>query len=194
MQQLRRLDPGFLPRRPRIKPRSGHVGFMVNKAALVQVSSEYFGPFLPSFHQLFHTHYHPSFGTGRIGRRVKRTHPPQERNNNNNIDTSDVRHRRHPLSAQRISRAHEQNRHVSCIALLLLLLLLLLILILLRDSPRCTRHQPAQQPISDPPRHVQSAHVSASATKGSRRTLKINSHCAMSFRKSICSEFGGSEG
>jgi hypothetical protein len=36
--QLRRLVAGFLPRRPGFDPRSGHVGFVVDKVALGQVS------------------------------------------------------------------------------------------------------------------------------------------------------------
>jgi hypothetical protein len=34
---------GFLPRRPWFEPTSGHVGFAVDKVALGQVFSEYFG-------------------------------------------------------------------------------------------------------------------------------------------------------
>jgi hypothetical protein len=37
------LVTGFLPRRPGFEPRSGHVGFVVDKVARGQVSSEYFG-------------------------------------------------------------------------------------------------------------------------------------------------------
>jgi hypothetical protein len=48
-------------------PRSGHVGFVVDKVALGQVFSEYFGfPFQSSFHQLLHNHNRSS-GTGTIG-------------------------------------------------------------------------------------------------------------------------------
>jgi hypothetical protein len=47
--------------------RSGHVGFVVGKAALGYVFIEYFGcPFL-SFHRLLHTYHHPSSGAGTIG-------------------------------------------------------------------------------------------------------------------------------
>jgi hypothetical protein len=39
---------------------SGHVGFVVDKVALGQVFSEYFGfPCQFSFHLLLHTHHHP---------------------------------------------------------------------------------------------------------------------------------------
>jgi hypothetical protein len=38
-----RLVPGFPPRQPGFEPESGHVGFVVNKVALRQVSSEFFG-------------------------------------------------------------------------------------------------------------------------------------------------------
>jgi hypothetical protein len=42
---------GFPPRRPGLDLRSGHVGFVVDKVALGQVFSEYFGfPCQSSFH------------------------------------------------------------------------------------------------------------------------------------------------
>jgi hypothetical protein len=54
---------------PRFDPRSGHVGFVVDKVALGQVSSEYFGfPCQFSFHRLPHTHL--SSGAGTIGQLV----------------------------------------------------------------------------------------------------------------------------
>jgi hypothetical protein len=44
----------------RIRPRSGHVGFVVDKVALGQVFSEYFGfPCQSSLHQILHPHNHP---------------------------------------------------------------------------------------------------------------------------------------
>jgi hypothetical protein len=53
-----RFVADFPPRRPGFKPRSGHVGF-VDKVALGQVFSEYFGfPCQFSFHRL-HIHHHP---------------------------------------------------------------------------------------------------------------------------------------
>jgi Zn-dependent M28 family amino/carboxypeptidase len=53
---------------PRFDPRSGHVGFVVDKVALGQVFSEYFGfPCRSSFHQLLHDHHHLSSGAGTIG-------------------------------------------------------------------------------------------------------------------------------
>jgi hypothetical protein len=65
------LVAGFPPRRPGFKPRSGDVGFMVDKVTLVQVFSEYFGfPCQVSFHQLLHIHHHLSSGAGTIGRLV----------------------------------------------------------------------------------------------------------------------------
>jgi hypothetical protein len=39
--QFKRLVDGFPPRRPGFKPESSHVGFVVDKAALGQVFSEY---------------------------------------------------------------------------------------------------------------------------------------------------------
>jgi hypothetical protein len=52
--QLKRLDTGFPPRRPRFASRQ-HVGFVVDEAALGQVFSEYFGfpiGLHPSLYQL----------------------------------------------------------------------------------------------------------------------------------------------
>jgi hypothetical protein len=57
------------PRRPGFEDRSGHVGFVVDKMALEQVSSEYFCFSCQfSFRRLLHTH-HLSSGTGTIGQR-----------------------------------------------------------------------------------------------------------------------------
>jgi hypothetical protein len=64
------LIAGFPPRRFRFDPRSGHVGFVVDKVALEQVFSEYFGfPCQFSFHRLLHTH-HLSSGAATIGQLV----------------------------------------------------------------------------------------------------------------------------
>jgi hypothetical protein len=53
----------FPPRRPGFETRSGHVGFVVDKVALGQVFSEYFGFLWQfSFHRMLHIHiiiYHP---------------------------------------------------------------------------------------------------------------------------------------
>jgi hypothetical protein len=44
------------------------VGFVVDKVALGQVFSDYFGfSFQSSFHQLLHNHPHLSSGAGKIG-------------------------------------------------------------------------------------------------------------------------------
>jgi hypothetical protein len=68
---LRRLVAGYPPRRPGFEPRSVLVGFVVNKVALEQVFSEYFGfPFQFSFHLLLHFHHYLSSGTGTIGQLV----------------------------------------------------------------------------------------------------------------------------
>jgi hypothetical protein len=49
---------------------SGQVGFVVDKVALGQVLSEYFGfPCQSSFHQLLHNHPHLSSGAGTIGQK-----------------------------------------------------------------------------------------------------------------------------
>jgi hypothetical protein len=62
---------GFSPRRPNFGPRSGYVWFVVDKVALGQVFSEYFGfLYQSSFHRLLHIHHHPSSGAGTIGQLV----------------------------------------------------------------------------------------------------------------------------
>jgi hypothetical protein len=67
---IARLVAGFQPRRPGFEPTSGHVGFVVDKVALGQVFSEYFGfPFQFSFNRLLHTH-HLSSGAGTKGQLV----------------------------------------------------------------------------------------------------------------------------
>jgi hypothetical protein len=61
---------GFPPRRHCFEPRPGHMGFLVDKVALRQVSSEYFGfPCHFSFHRLLHTHHLSSAG-GTISKTV----------------------------------------------------------------------------------------------------------------------------
>jgi hypothetical protein len=65
---------------PEFEPRSGHVGFVLDKVVLGQVFSEYFGfPCQSSFHRLLHTH-HLSSGAGTIGQTIvtvpsELTHP-----------------------------------------------------------------------------------------------------------------------
>jgi hypothetical protein len=67
---FRLLVAGFPPRRPGFEPRSIHVEFVVDKVALEQVSSQYFGfPCQFSFHRLLHTH-HLSSGAGTLGQLV----------------------------------------------------------------------------------------------------------------------------
>jgi hypothetical protein len=57
----------FPPRRSGFDPRSGHVGFVVDKVTLGQVLSEYIGfPCQFSFHRLLYTH-HLTSGAGTIG-------------------------------------------------------------------------------------------------------------------------------
>jgi hypothetical protein len=47
---------------------SGHVGFVVDKVALGQVFSKYFGfPCQSSFHQFLHNDHHVSSGAGTTG-------------------------------------------------------------------------------------------------------------------------------
>jgi hypothetical protein len=80
---LKRLVAGFPSRRPGLEPRSGHVGFVVDKVPLGQVFSEYFGFLCQfSFHRLLHTHL--PCGAGTIGPLVADVQnglsltPPQE--------------------------------------------------------------------------------------------------------------------
>jgi hypothetical protein len=56
--------------RPGLEPRSGHMGFVVDKVALRQVFSEYFGfPCQFLFHRLLHNP-HQSSGAGTVGQTV----------------------------------------------------------------------------------------------------------------------------
>jgi hypothetical protein len=64
---LKRLVAGFSPRWPGFDPRSGYVGFVVDKVAFGQVFSKYFGFPCQSFQQLLHNHHHRSSGAGTIG-------------------------------------------------------------------------------------------------------------------------------
>jgi hypothetical protein len=60
---LKRLAAGFPSRQPGFDPGSSQVGFVVDKVALGQVFSEYFGiPCQSSFHQLLHNHPHYHLG------------------------------------------------------------------------------------------------------------------------------------
>jgi hypothetical protein len=52
------------------RPGSGHMGFVVGKAALGQLFSEYFGLSCQAFHRLLHTHHSSSTGTGTMGHLV----------------------------------------------------------------------------------------------------------------------------
>jgi hypothetical protein len=65
---LKRLVAGFSPRRPGFKPGSSHVGLVVDKVALGQGFSEYFGfPCQSSFHQFLQNRPHLPSGAGTIG-------------------------------------------------------------------------------------------------------------------------------
>jgi hypothetical protein len=56
---------GFPPRQPEFESSSGHVGFVVDKVALGQGFSEYFGfPCQFLFHRLLHTHHHHHLPSG----------------------------------------------------------------------------------------------------------------------------------
>jgi hypothetical protein len=71
MPYLRWLVTGFPPWWPRLEPRPGHVGFVMDKVALKQVFYEYFGYFCQfSFHQLLSTDHQFSFRAGTIGQIV----------------------------------------------------------------------------------------------------------------------------
>jgi hypothetical protein len=68
---LRRFVTSFPPRRSGFEPKSGHVGLVMDKVALRQVFSEYFGfPRQFSFHRLLHIHHHLSSGVATIGQLV----------------------------------------------------------------------------------------------------------------------------
>jgi hypothetical protein len=61
---------GFPPRRPGFEPKSGYMGFVMDKVALGQVFCEYFDfPCQFSFRRLLNTH-HLSSEAGRIGQLV----------------------------------------------------------------------------------------------------------------------------
>jgi hypothetical protein len=63
-----RAVSGLLPTATaRLELGSGHVGFVVDKTALGQVFSEYFGFPCEALHRLLHTHHHSSSGAGTIG-------------------------------------------------------------------------------------------------------------------------------
>jgi hypothetical protein len=80
-----RHSSGFPPQNPRFDVRSGHVGFVVDKATLECVFSEYFGfPCQFSFHQMLQTHL--SSGAGTTGQLVTGipnglSHPAPRKNN-----------------------------------------------------------------------------------------------------------------
>jgi hypothetical protein len=53
LPELKRLVASFPPQQPGFDPGSGQVGFFVDKVALRQVFSEYFGfPYQSTFHQI----------------------------------------------------------------------------------------------------------------------------------------------
>jgi hypothetical protein len=65
-----------LPRRPVFVPRSRQVGFVVDKVALGQILSEYFGfPRQFSFYQLIHTYHHLPSGAGTTSQRADPVSP-----------------------------------------------------------------------------------------------------------------------
>jgi hypothetical protein len=66
MPNLRQLVAGFPPQRPAFEPRSGHMGFVVDRVALAQAISKCFGFLCESFHRLLHAHNHPSSGAGTV--------------------------------------------------------------------------------------------------------------------------------
>jgi hypothetical protein len=64
-----------------------HVGFVVDKLALGDVFSEYFGFLCQNlFHQLLHNHHHLSSGAGTVGHHsTKWTQSHPTKNNNNKV-------------------------------------------------------------------------------------------------------------
>lgn len=65
--EVRRLVVSFPPRRAGFMPRSGDMGFVVDKAAMGQTWPEYFGFPCQWFHRVLHSHYHLSSMAGTIG-------------------------------------------------------------------------------------------------------------------------------
>jgi hypothetical protein len=58
---------GFPRRQPGFQPTSVHVGLVVDKVVLRQVSSQYFGFLCQfSFHRLLHVHHHLSSGAATV--------------------------------------------------------------------------------------------------------------------------------
>jgi hypothetical protein len=79
------------------EPASGHMGFVVDKVALRQVSSEYFRfPLQFSLRWLIHNHHHLSSGAGTIGQLVAdvpsglHLTPPQETKTKTKADYENV--------------------------------------------------------------------------------------------------------
>jgi hypothetical protein len=85
---------GFPSGRLGLEPRSGNVGFVVDKVALKQVFSEYFGfPCQFSFHRMLQIHHHLSSGAGTIGQLVADvpsglSHPTPKKLNYNDLPLS----------------------------------------------------------------------------------------------------------
>jgi hypothetical protein len=65
------VNRGFPPQLPVFEPRSSHMGFVVDKTALGEIFSEYFGfRYQFSFHRLLHIHHYLLSGAGTIGQLV----------------------------------------------------------------------------------------------------------------------------
>jgi hypothetical protein len=67
-------------RQTEFQPKTGHVGFMVDKVALGKVFSKYFGFSCQSFHRLLQAHHHLAGTIGKIVAEVPsglRLTPPQ---------------------------------------------------------------------------------------------------------------------
>jgi hypothetical protein len=67
---FRLLVAGYPPRMTGLESKSDHVGFVVDKAELGMVFSEYFDFPCQSFHQLLHIHHGPSSGASTISQIV----------------------------------------------------------------------------------------------------------------------------
>jgi hypothetical protein len=88
----------------RVRGGSGHVGFVVDKVALRQVFSEYFGfPCLLAIHRLLHDHHHLSSGARIIGQNSDRsttwTASPHEKNKK--VIKNNVRTKLHSVRSQK---------------------------------------------------------------------------------------------
>jgi hypothetical protein len=111
VRQLRPLVAGFLPRWPMFKPGSSRVAFVVAKAAMGRVFSEYVLFLCHSFHLLLHTHHLPGQISDLSNSRIVST-PPPKRGQNDTNRCSFVNVRRRYDSKLTHYRKSKVNRYV----------------------------------------------------------------------------------